>query len=81
MIITWYLPFESNCTSGFGVTGLLKTRIGVSGALEAIWVLEELGGMRIERCRLGDSLLEQQHGRLERGSDSNRFCIGRPRSR
>ena len=27
----------------------------------------ELGGVRIERRRLGDSLLEQQHGRLEHG--------------
>ncbi|MCK7491008.1 MAG: hypothetical protein MZW92_03865 [Comamonadaceae bacterium] len=24
VIITWYLPFDSSCTSGMGVSGLLK---------------------------------------------------------
>ena len=28
--ITWYRPFDSNCSSGIGESGLLKTRIGVS---------------------------------------------------
>ena len=38
VIITWYLPLDNNCTSGIGVSGLLKTRTGVSVPLGSAYV-------------------------------------------
>jgi hypothetical protein len=34
--ITWYLPFDSNCTSGIGEFGLSKMRGGVFRLLAVI---------------------------------------------
>ena len=34
--ITWYRPFDNNCTSGIGVFGLLKTRTGVSASPDVV---------------------------------------------
>ena len=30
VIITWYLPFDSSCTSGTGVSGVPNERTGIS---------------------------------------------------
>ena len=49
----------------YGVSGVLKTRTGVSGRRRSSWMLGELGGVRVEGRGLGNPLLEQQRGRLE----------------
>ncbi len=36
VIITWYLPFDSSCTSGTGVSGVPNERTGISGTPEAV---------------------------------------------
>jgi len=36
VIITWYLPLDSNCTSGIGEFGLSKTRSGAFRLLAII---------------------------------------------
>jgi hypothetical protein len=34
--MTWYRPFDKSCTSGTGVFGVVRTRTGVSEALDAV---------------------------------------------
>ena len=40
VIITWYLPFDSSCTSGTGVSGVPKERTGISVTPGAVRTLE-----------------------------------------
>jgi len=60
--ITWYLPLDNNCTSGTAVSGLLSTRIGIAGALDAVRISESSVVLRIERRGFWYTLLEQQQG-------------------
>ena len=67
VIITWYLPLDSNCTWGNGVSGLLKARTEVSAPGGAVCDSETIGDLRIECRGPRHTLLEQQHGCLEQG--------------
>ncbi len=79
--ITWYLPFDSNCTSGVAVSGVLKTRIGAATPPDGICKSDSSVACNwnrvVRRARSWSSRVVDWNN----GSDSNRFCIGRPCNR
>src|SRR5512135_3466415 len=74
--ITWYLPFDSNCSSGIGESGLLKTRIGVSVPSEILRKSESSAACEKNAVALGIRSWSSSRVAWNNGSDSNRLCIG-----
>ena len=80
VIITWYLPFDNSCTSGFGVFGLPNTRIGASAPMDSAWRSESSAVRAVNAVALGIRSWSKSMVAWNMGSDSNRLCIGRSRS-